>query len=280
MSEKIAVVTDSTADIPLEDQETLNIIVVPAVVTLDGESYKDGMEISRADFYQRLPTLSSPPTTGAPSMQAFENTYETLLQSGIDKILSIHLPPSLSGMLSVATQAAKSFGDRVKIFDSGQVSLGMGFQAIEAATAMINGGTFEIVFEAAQRARENVRLIALIDTLEFLKRSGRVSWLTAGLGNLLRVKIILELLDGVVNRLGQVRTRNKGIEQLQTIAESWGKLDRLAVPHSASAEDAGAFAEKLKRLCPRPPVITEVTTAIGAHIGPGALGVIGLIQSS
>jgi len=280
MSEKIAVVTDSTADIPLEYQETLNIIVVPAVVTLDGESYKDGMEISRADFYQRLPTLSSPPTTGAPSMQAFENTYETLLQSGIDKILSIHLPPSLSGMLSVATQAAKSFGDRVKIFDSGQVSLGMGFQAIEAATAMINGGTFEIVFEAAQRARENVRLIALIDTLEFLKRSGRVSWLTAGLGNLLRVKIILELLDGVVNRLGQVRTRNKGIEQLQTIAESWGKLDRLAVPHSASAEDAGAFAEKLKRLCPRPPVITEVTTAIGAHIGPGALGVIGLIQSS
>jgi len=280
MSEKIAVVTDSTADIPLEDQETLNIIVVPAVVTLDGESYKDGMEISRADFYQRLPTLSSPPTTGAPSMQAFENTYETLLQSGIDKILSIHLPPSLSGMLSVATQAAKSFGDRVKIFDSGQVSLGMGFQAIEAATAMINGGTFEIVLEAAQRARENVRLIALIDTLEFLKRSGRVSWLTAGLGNLLRVKIILELLDGVVNRLGQVRTRNKGIEQLQTIAESWGKLDRLAVPHSASAEDAGAFAEKLKRLCPRPPVITEVTTAIGAHIGPGALGVIGLIQSS
>lgn len=280
MGEKIAVVTDSTADIPLEDQETLNIIVVPAVVTLDGESYKDGMEISRADFYRRLPTLSSPPTTGAPSMQAFENTYETLLQSGIDKILSIHLPPSLSGMLSVATQAAKSFGDRVKIFDSGQVSLGMGFQAIEAATAMINGGTFEIVLEAAQRARENVRLIALIDTLEFLKRSGRVSWLTAGLGNLLRVKIILELLDGVVNRLGQVRTRNKGIEQLQTIAESWGKLDRLAVPHSASAEDAGAFAEKLRKLCPRPPVITEVTTAIGAHIGPGALGVIGLIQSS
>jgi DegV family protein with EDD domain len=279
MGEKIAVVTDSTADIPIENQESLNIIVVPAVVTLDGESYKDGMEISRADFYQRLPTLSSPPTTGAPSMQAFENTYETLFQSGIDKILSIHLPLSLSGMLSVATQAAKSFGDRVKIFDSRQVSLGMGFQVIEAATAIINGGTFEIVLEATQRARENVRLIALIDTLEFLKRSGRVSWLTAGLGNLLRVKIILELFDGVVNRLGQVRTRSRGIEQLQKIAESWGRLDRLAIPYSASAEDADDFAEKLKNLCSRPPVITEVTTAIGAHIGPGALGVIGLVQS-
>ena len=138
MGEKIAIVTDSTADIPLEEQDALNIVVVPAIVTLDGESYQDGMEISRAEFYQRLPTLSSPPTTGAPSMQIFENTYESLLQSGIEKILSIHLPPSLSGMLSVATQAAKSFGDRIRIFDSGQVSLGMGFQVIESATALIN----------------------------------------------------------------------------------------------------------------------------------------------
>jgi DegV family protein with EDD domain len=276
MGEKIAVVTDSTADIPLQEQDSLNIIVVPAVVSLDRESYQDGMEISRAEFYQRLPTLSSPPMTGAPSMQTFEDTYESLLQSGIDKILSIHLPLSLSGMLSVATQAAKSFGDRIRIFDSGQVSLGMGFQVIEAATASINQGTFESVLEAAQRARENVRLIALIDTLEFLKRSGRVNWLTAGIGNLLRVKIILELIDGVVNRLGQVRTRSKAIEQLQTIAEGWGRLDRLAIPYSASPEDAIAFADKLKALCSDPPIIIEVTTAIGAHIGPNALGVIGL----
>ncbi len=280
MREKIAIVTDSTADIPLEEQAALNIVVVPAIVTLEGESYKDGMEISRPAFYQRLPSLSSPATTGAPSMQAFEDTYEGLFQSGISKILSIHLPSSLSGMLSVATQAANAFGERIHTFDSGQLSLGMGFQVIEAATAVVEGSTFEAVLETAQRARDNVRLIALIDTLEFLKRSGRVSWVTAGLGNLLRVKIILELVDGVVNRLGQVRTRNKAIEQLQEIAESWGRLDRLAVPHSACLEDALTFADKLKRLCSRPPIITEVTTAIGAHIGPGALGVIGLLQSS
>jgi DegV family protein with EDD domain len=280
MGEKFAIVTDSTADIPLQDQNALNIVVVPAVVTIDGESYKDGMEISRTEFYQRLPVLSSPPTTGAPSMQTFEDTYEEVLQSGIDKILSIHLPPSLSGMLSVATQAARSFGERVSLFDSGQVSLGMGFQVIEAASTIIHGGTFEAVLTAAQHARNNVRLIALIDTLEFLKRSGRVSWLTAGLGNLLRVKIILELINGVVNRLGQVRTRRKAIEQLKAIAESWGRLDRLAIPHSASPEEAAVFAEELKGLCSRPPVIIEVTTAIGAHIGPGALGVIGLIHST
>jgi len=279
MGEKIAIVTDSTADVPLEDQEAFNIVVIPAVVTLDGESYNDGMDISRSEFYQRLPYLSTPATTGAPSMMSFENTYEKLLQSGIQRILSIHLPPSLSGMLSVATQAAKSFGERVKTFDSGQVSLGMGFQVIEAASAVLQGETFENVLAKAQHARENVRLIALIDTLEFLKRSGRINWLTAGLGNLLHVKIILELIDGVVNRLGQVRTRSKAILQLQGIAETWGKLERLAIPYSAHSEDAIAFAEKLKDLCIRPPIIIEVTTAIGAHIGPGALGVIGLKQA-
>jgi DegV family protein with EDD domain len=212
-------------------------------------------------------------------MQIFDDTYRALLQSGTEKILSIHLPTSLSGMIDVATQAAKSFGDHVTIFDSGQVSLGMGFQVIEAASAVLQGHPFEIVIDVVQRARENVRLIALIDTLEFLKRSGRVSWLTAGLGNLLRVKIILELINGVVNRLGQVRTRGKGMDHLQEIAERWGKLDRLAIPHSASSEDAHTFAARLEGLCPSPPLIIEVTTAIGAHIGPGAVGVIGLRQS-
>jgi DegV family protein with EDD domain len=279
MGEKIAVVTDSTADVPLEEQKDLDIVVIPAVVTLDGESYQDGMEISRAEFYRRLPALSAPATTGAPSIQTFEDTYGALIQHGVEKILSIHLPTSLSSLIDVATQAAKSFGDRVTIFDSGQVSLGMGFQVIEAASAVMHGDPFDTVMEVVQHARDNVRLIALIDTLEFLKRSGRVSWLTAGLGNLLRVKIILELINGVVNRLGQVRTRGKGMDQLQGIAETWGKLDRLAVPHSASSEDAHAFATKLEGLCPLPPLILEVTTAIGAHIGPGAIGVIGLRQS-
>ena len=279
MEQKIAVVTDSTADIPVEDQQTLKIVVVPAVLTLDGESFRDGLDISRAEFYQRLPKLTSPPSTGAPSVHAFEKIYEELQENGVEKILSIHLPATLSGLLDVATQAAKRFGDLVRIFNSGQVSLGMGFQVIEVASAIDRGEPFERILEIAKRARENVRLIALIDTMEYLKRSGRVSWLTAGLGNLLRVKIILELVDGVVNRIGQVRTRGKAVTQLQTIAESWGKLDRIAVAHSASPEDAKSFANTLQRLCARPAVIIDVTTVIGAHIGPGALGVIGLRQS-
>jgi DegV family protein with EDD domain len=279
MEQRIAVVTDSTADVPEGDQQSLNIVVVPAVLTLDGETFRDGLDISRRDFYERLPTLSTPATTGAPSVLVFENIYRELQMKGVEKILSIHLPTTLSGMINVASQAAQEFGDRVEIFDSGQVSLGMGFQVIEAASAIKRGETFVKVLEVLQQAKESIRLIALIDTLEYLRRSGRVGWLTAGLGNLLRVKMLVDIVDGVVNRVAQVRTRGKAMTQLQSIAESWGKLERISIAHSASPEEAESFAEVLAHLCSRPPVIIDVTTVIGAHIGPNALGVIGLRQT-
>jgi DegV family protein with EDD domain len=209
----------------------------------------------------------------------FENIYRELQMKGVEKILSIHLPTTLSGMINVASQAAQEFGDRVEIFDSGQVSLGMGFQVIEAASAIKRGETFVKVLEVLQQAKESIRLIALIDTLEYLRRSGRVGWLTAGLGNLLRVKMLVDIVDGVVNRVAQVRTRGKAMTQLQSIAESWGKLERISIAHSASPEEAESFAEVLAHLCSRPPVIIDVTTVIGAHIGPNALGVIGLRQT-
>ena len=282
MAEKtsIAIVTDSTADIPEKEREIFEIEVIPAVLAMDGETYMDGRDLTRAEFYRRLPNLLKPPTTAAPSIKLFEDAYERLLSGGKERILSIHLPNSLSSMLDVATRAAQSFGERVKVFDSGQVSLGMGFQAIEAASAALKGASFDSVIEVAQRARENVRLIALIDTLEFLKRSGRIGWISAGLGNLLQIKIVLELINGMVNRLGQVRTRGKALAQLEQIAETWGLLERLAIAHSAAAEEAEIFAAKIRHLCKTPPMIIDVTTAIGAHIGPGAIGIIGLKQAS
>ncbi|NIM92469.1 MAG: DegV family EDD domain-containing protein [Anaerolineales bacterium] len=276
----VAVVTDSTADIPKETQEELQISVVPALVMLNGDSYLDGIELSRSEFYSRLPEFSTPPSTAAPSMQTFEDTYERLLSKGFEKVVSIHLPSTLSAILDVATQAAISFGDRVHPFDSGQVSLGMGFQVIESALEAIKGASLHDVMDVAKRTRENVRLIALIDSLEYLKRSGRVGWLSAGLGDFLHIKILLELSDGEVNRLGQVRTRSRAKTQLREIAETWGALDRLAVAHSAVPEEAEDLATNIADFCPTPPLVIEVTTAIGAHIGPGALGIIGLKQAS
>jgi DegV family protein with EDD domain len=182
-------------------------------------------------------------------------------------------------MINVARQAAETFGSHVEIFDSGQVSLGTGFQAMEAAAAALSGASFQAVREVALRTREAIRLIAVIDTMEYLKRSGRISWLSANLGDLLKIKVLLEIIDGVVQSLGNVRTRTKAIARIQSLAASWGPLRRMAVVHSDIPEEAKAFAEQIRRFCHEPPLVINVTTVIGAHVGPGALGVIGLRQS-
>lgn len=273
---EVAIVTDSISDVPTEEQERLSIVVVPAVITLDGETFQDGVDLSRDEFYQRLPNLKTPATTAAPTPALFEEAYERLFTEGVQTILSIHIPMTLSGMINVVTLAAKPFGNRVKVFDSGQITLASGYQAIEAAQVAKDGGTIEMAIERARLVKENVQLIAFIDNLEYLKRSGRINWLTAGLGNLLKVKLLLEVVNGVVERLGQVRTRGKAMERLKSIAETWGPLERLAVPHTIAPDLARGFASRLEHLCERKLITPDVTPALGAHLGPGALGIIGM----
>ena len=277
-SSQVAIVTDSTSDIPENKKEQLMIEVVPAIVIMDGKSYRDGLDISRSDFYERLPNLKTPASTGAPSPLLFKNAYQKLLDSGAEEIVSIHLPDKLSGMINVAKQAAMEFGDRIHVIESGQLSLGTGFQVMEAAQAAQSGASVQEVLRIASWTRKNVRLIALVNNLTALKRSGRISWLSAGVGDFLQVKLLVEVADGVVNRIGQVRTRAKAMQQLESIAKAWGPLSRLAVPHSSIPEVAQAFAEQLNHLCRIPAIIMDVTTAIGAHIGTGAIGIIGLLE--
>lgn len=277
-SSQVAIVTDSTSDIPESKKEQLMIEVVPAIVIMDGKSYRDGLDISRSDFYERLPNLKTPASTGAPSPLLFKNAYQKLLDSGAEEIVSIHLPDKLSGMINVAKQAAMEFGDRIHVIESGQLSLGTGFQVMEAAQAAQSGASVQEVLRIASWTRENVRLIALVNNLTALKRSGRISWLSAGVGDFLQVKLLVEVADGVVNRIGQVRTRAKAMQQLESIANTWGHLSRLAVPHSSIPDVAQAYAEQLNHLCRTPAIIMDVTTAIGAHIGTGAIGIIGLLE--
>ncbi len=275
---QVAVVTDSTSDIPRDIARELNIQVVPALLTVEGQTYRDGVGLTRAAFYERLPTLSEPATTAAPSPQVFAEAYERALRRGAKEVLSIHLSPKLSGILNAAAQGAKAFGARVQTFDSGQLSLGLGFQAMEAATAALAGASLEAVIQTARRAQERVHLVAMIDTLEYLRRSGRVGWLRAGLGNLLQVKLLVEVVDGVVERLGQVRTRAKALASLCDLVRAWGPLQRAAVIHSAIPEEAQAYAARLRDQSQAPPLVVDVTTIIGAHVGPRSLGVVGLSQ--
>ncbi len=273
-----AIVTDSTADVPIDTAESLNISVIPAVLTLDGETYVDGLDISRAEFYERMPDLRTPPTTAVPSVLVFEETYQRLFESGVERILSIHLSANLSGMVNTAEQAALNFDDRVKVFDSGQLSLGVGFQAIEAAQTVMKGLDFDQVVSTARRFRERAYVLALIDRLEFMRRSGRVNWLRANIGDFLQIKQLVEVKDGLVNALARSRTFTKAFEQIISIASTWKNIKRLAVLHSGAPERAEELTERVIKLCPNPIMIVDITTVIGVHVGPGCVGLAVLTQ--
>jgi DegV family protein with EDD domain len=272
-------VTDSTCDIPEDTAQALNIRIVPALLTLDDSTYQDGPGLSRSEFYGRIPFLAKPVITAAPSPLAFEAAYESALASGADGVVSIHASSRLSGIFNAATQGAREFGGRVHALDGEHVSMALGYQVIEAAEAALKGATLGAVMHIAEEARRRARLVALIDTLEYLKRSGRVTWLRASVGDLLRVKLLVSVVDGLVKRIDLIRTKSRAVDRLRSIAHSWGRIDRLAVLHSAAPEVAHALADRLESLTSRPLIVTEVTPVIGAHVGPGCVGLAALVGS-
>ncbi len=207
---KIGFVTDSTADVPADLAGLHGIEIVPALVNIGSESYIDGIEISRERFYTCLPDLDPPPTTSSPSVGSFQERYERLLRAGADFVISIHPPNELSGIYNAARLAGEAFGQRVKVLDSGQVSLGLGFQVIMAAEATAHGAMLTEVMALVESIRKRVRLAALLDTIEYVHRSGRVSWAEAKIGGILRLLPLIELRFGIVHRLGQVRNAPEG----------------------------------------------------------------------
>jgi DegV family protein with EDD domain len=264
------IVTDSTCDLPAEIVNRYSLSVVPAVLNLDGKSYRDGIDISRSDFYQRLPQLKELPTTSVPAAGEFEALYR---RHGDSEIISIHLASQLSGMLNTARLGAEASGARVTVIDSGQVSMGLGWQVLAAAEAASNGKTLAETLAAIESARGRIKLFALLDTLEFLRRGGRASAVTATLGKLLQIKPVLELAEGQVIPLEKPRTWNRGVEKLMDLAKDLGSLERLAVLHADCLAEAQALAQRLTPHTAHPPIVVEVTTVIGTHVGPGALGI-------
>jgi DegV family protein with EDD domain len=268
----ISIVTDSTADIPAELVENYHIQIIPNLIMIEGASLRDGLDISRQEFYDRLPWLDPPPTTATASTGAYTETYESLFRQGARYILSIHPSAKLSGILNAASGAAQSFEEKVHVLDSGQLSLGLGFQVLAAAEAVRQGASLENVLHLLKEMRQRVRLIAMLDTLEYVRRSGRVSWARARLGNLLQFKPFIELKDGSVFSLGETRTRSKGCQRLREFLFRLGSLERLAILHTNAEPDARQFLADLQLNLPFPPLVVNVTTAIGNHVGPNGLG--------
>jgi DegV family protein with EDD domain len=273
---KIGLVTDSTSDIPNDIVDRYGIEVVPAILNIGSTSYEDGEGMTREEFYERLPGMIHSPTTSAPSVGSFQMCYEGLLKQGAEQILSIHPSINLSGIYNAARLAAESFGGRVHVLDSGQLSLGLGFQVLAAAEAIGRKVVLTELLSVVESVKQRVRVMALLDTMEYLRKSGRVSWAKAMVGGLLNLKPMIELRFGMVGRAGQTRTRTQGIQRLLENLQSWGKIERLAILHTNAEVAARQMLESLDLKLPVPALVVNVTTVIGTHVGPNGLGVAAL----
>lgn len=275
---RIALVTDSTSDIPEELVRKYAIHVVPNIIIMGDKSLEDGIGISRQEFYERLPNMDPLPTTSTASSGAYQELYERLFQQGADQIISLHAPEILSGIYNAASLAAGSFGERVSVIDSQQITLGLGFQVLAAAEAIQQGASVGKVIEAIDDTRRRVHVVAMLDTLEYVRRSGRVSWARARIGALLRIKPFLEVKDGNVFSLGETRTFKKGVSRLASLLTGLGPLERLAVLHTNAEGEALSFLEQLSLQADSQPLVINVTTIIGTHVGPHGLGFAAVVR--
>ena len=270
----LGIVTDSTCDIPQYLVEQHQLEVVPCILVMDGKEHVDGKDITRAEFYEQLSALQTQPTTAAPSIGDFSRRYESLLSRGFDYILSIHAAGALTSILSVAQQAAGDFPDRVTCVDSTSLSLGLGFQVLAAAEAAELG--LETALDAVESTRKRLHVAAALDTMEYLKRSGRVPTAVAMLGALLNIKPLIELTNAEVKAVGAVRTTGQANHKLSKSLLGGGSLDKLAILHTGAEARARDFLNELmqnaSQSVPRDILMVNVTTVIGTHVGPNGLG--------
>lgn len=273
-----AIVTDSTSDIPAELLERYDIYQIQVDLTLDGKTYLDGFDLSRNEFYQRLPTLKTLPTTASPSSGRFQTLYEQVFQDGYSEIVSIHASSKLSGIYNSARLAAQEFAKQIQVIDSEQLSLGLGFQVIQAARAAQRKLHLDQIVDEVRSLRERVRVFALLDTFTYIHRSGRVSWAKARLGSLLNIKPIVELKEGEVLNRGLARTRRNGLRYLEEFLVDLGPLEDLAILHTNATETGQAFLAKVVPPHISEPLLVNVTTIIGTHVGPNGIGFAAVVK--
>lgn len=274
----IGIVTDSNCDLPPGVIEQYEMSVVPLYINIGTESYLDGIEMSRQAFYEGLANFAAHPTTSVPGIGSFLDVYRELANQGATRIISIHIASSLSAIVDVARLAAKEVDEvPVAVFDSGQLSLGTGLLAVTAARAAADGRSFDEIMALLEDQASRTHCFAALDTLAFLRRSGRLTRFQSSLGTMLQVKPLLKMHKGEMD-MERVRTRNGATARLLQLAEDLGRLEELALVHTHAPEKAEALRRRAQHLFPehRTPLSAEVTPVIGAHIGPGAVGFVAI----
>ena len=276
----LAYVVDSTADLPEALASRSDVRTIPLRINWDNESLRDRVDISTDEFYRRLRSSRSLPRTAAPPPGDFEQAYEELLQDH-SGIVSIHLPGSLSATYSGAVAAAERVSaDRIKVVEGGHCSLGLGWLAERAAQKGDETGDLSQAAGVARALVPRVRLIAALDTLEFLQRGGRIGRVAALAGALLNVKPLLKIDDGQVLPLERVRSRGAAVRRLRELVGELGPIERIAVLHGDAAKSAGELSQGLAEDFPSISIEHgEISPVVGVHAGPGIVAVTCIVAS-
>ncbi len=273
----VALVTDSTAYLPQEILQQYDITVVPLYVRFGEEVYRDGVDMSPEQFYARLPTASVMPATSQPSPGDFIEAYQRLVDAGASTILSVHLSSKLSGTISSALMAREEVSIPVHVVDTLSTTMGQGFLVLQAARALEAGQPVEQVVETLEVLRDQVRIIFVPETLEFLHRGGRIGGAQAFLGSLLNLKPLLTVKEGRVDAVERVRTKRRAVQRvLEILAAEFGDTSvRASAIHAAVPEEGEMLRQEVGvRLNCQELLIAPVSPAIGTHTGPGTVGVV------
>jgi DegV family protein with EDD domain len=269
----VKIVTDSTADLPDQLIQELGITVVPVYVRFGEEVYRDRVSISEDEFYERLTHDPVHPSTTQPGPQDFLEVYQKL-SSEADGIVSIHVSGKLSGTCNSALMAKDMLdtGCPVEVVDSETLSMSLGLTAIVAAQMAEAGESLDKVVEAAKQAIPKIHLLALLDTLKYLAKGGRIGKVKALLGSVLSVKPMLAVKDGELVPAGQVRSRAKGIDKLFDFAKNAADIQDLAVVYNTTPDEAQDLAERIGSVFDREKIrMARLGPGLGVHGGPGAM---------
>lgn len=276
---KVAIVTDSTSNLPEELLNTFEITQIPLQLIWGNDTYRDGIDITPQEFYTRLKHSKVSPTSSQPAPADFERVYVNLLDRGCD-IVSVHISSKLSGTLDSATQAKNNLNtDRIALIDSLSASMALGFLALLASRAAKDGASFKEVVELTENAVPRTGVFFVVSTLEFLRRGGRIGGATAFLGTALNLKPILMVRDGKVDAKEKIRTMNKALDRVTNILEEnvSGKSSlHLSVLHANAPVEANTLLENARNRFPdgfiKESFTAPVSPVIGTHTGPGTVG--------
>jgi DegV family protein with EDD domain len=269
----IRIVTDSSCDLPPEIIQRHKIAVIPLFINVGDQSYMDGVDLTHQEFYERLPGFRPAAKTAAPGPEVFQKAYDQLAAEGASEILSIHISTKLSAIMEIARTAAREITRvPVTVCDSRQLSLGTGFQVQTAAEAAAEGRSLGDILSMLEEQIRRTHVFAALDTLEYLKRSGRMNFAISALGTLLQIKPFMKMYNGEATA-ERVRTRRGAMKRLVELLKEYGPYEKVAVLHTHATQRANALLQEVRDLLPAGDIwVEEITPVLGAHIGPGVVG--------